>query len=59
MPYLSGMPKDPDKKRYEVHFLPDKSKEIEKAAKDANRSVKNYLETIILDFIEGLKKKKK
>jgi hypothetical protein len=57
MDYISTMPKDPKKIRNEVHFLPDQQKLIEKLAKESNRSVKNFLETIILEYLNNQKKK--
>ncbi|HZF64192.1 MAG TPA: hypothetical protein VEZ55_06905 [Chitinophagaceae bacterium] len=56
---IRTMPKDPNKKRFEVHFAPEQALQIEKMAKEQHRSVKNLLETFILAHLEDLKKKKK
>jgi hypothetical protein len=53
------MPKDPKKIRNEVHFLPDQQELIRKLAKEDKRSVKSFLEKIITDFLDKLKKDKK
>lgn len=57
MAYISAeMPKSPDKKRFEVHLLPDVIKELERISKKENRSLKNLLETIIKNYLEQNKK---
>lgn len=53
------MPKSPDKKRYEVHLLPEAGKEFEKLSTDEGRSIKNYMERVLLNHLEEKKKKKK
>jgi hypothetical protein len=58
MRYIRQMPKDPKKRRFEVHFLPDKSREFEKEAKKDGRSLKNLMEKILLDWLEKQKEKK-
>lgn len=52
------MPPSKDKKRFEVHLLADAVKAFEKLAKEDNRSIKNYMEKILLDHLEQKKKKK-
>lgn len=59
MTYISTMPPDKDKKRCEVHLMPDKLKEFERLAKKQNRSVKNLMETILLEYLEMSKNKGK
>jgi hypothetical protein len=58
MTYISAMPPSKEKKRFEVHLLPDAVKAFEKLAKDDKRSIKNYMEKILLDHLEQKKKKK-
>lgn len=55
MEYISSVPPSKDKKRFEVHLLPDAAKAFEKLAKQDSRSVKNLMEKILLDY---LRKKK-
>lgn len=56
MTYLSGvMPKDPNKKRFEAHFTPADAKKLEEQAKRENRSVKNLIETIVMDYLNKKK----
>jgi hypothetical protein len=50
------MPKDPKKRRFEVHLMPDKSKDFEKEAKKDGRSIKNLMEKILLDWLDSKKK---
>lgn len=52
------MPKSPEKKRFEVHLLPEAAKEFEKLAYKENRSIKNLMETILIKHLEDQKKKK-
>lgn len=59
MSYIaSQMPKDPNKKRIEAHLLPDDYKRFEELAKKENRSLKNYLETIVLKHLHDKKRSK-
>ena len=53
-PDLRTMPKAKDTKRIEVHLLPEVVAELQKQADKANRSLKNYCETLL---IEASKKK--
>jgi hypothetical protein len=58
MSYLRGaMPKSPTTKRIEVHLLPDVIEALKKLADKENRSLKNYLETLIHKHLEQQKKK--
>ncbi len=52
------MPKSPDKKRFEVHLLPEAYRQFEKLALEEGRSVKNYMERILLKYLEDKKKNK-
>jgi hypothetical protein len=58
MVYLSEMPPSKEKKRFEVHLLPDAVKAFEKLAQQDKRSIKNYMEKILLDHLETKKKNK-
>lgn len=58
MNYLSAeMPPSKEKKRFEVHLMPDKAKDFERISKKENRSIKNLMETILLEYLEARKKK--
>lgn len=56
--FRSKMPKSPSKQRFEVHFDKEDANRFYKLAAEQNRSVKNLMETILLEKL-GLEKKKK
>lgn len=57
MDYLSGtMPKSKETKRHEVHLMPDVIAELQKLADAANRSLKNYMETVLKEHVKEQKK---
>jgi hypothetical protein len=58
-PYISGMPKSPDTARHEVHLHPDVIKDLRKIAEDQNRSLKNLMEHVLINFAKENKKVKK
>lgn len=51
------MPKSPDTKRVEAHLLPDVILSLKKLADAQNRSLKNYIETILINHVKEQKKK--
>lgn len=55
MEYISQMPKSPKTIRKEVHLMPAVVKELEALAKKENRSLKNYMENIILNHVDSKK----
>jgi hypothetical protein len=55
--YIHEMPKDPKKKRFEVHLMPDKGKSFERESKKDGRSIKNLMEKILLDWLEKREKR--
>jgi hypothetical protein len=58
MDYLDGlMPKSPITKRVEAHLLPEVIDELRKLADKENRSLKNYIETLLVNHIKEQKKK--
>ena len=58
MAYISGsMPKSPETKRAEVHLLPEVFDQLKKLADKENRSLKNYMETILIKHVKEQKKK--
>lgn len=60
MAYIRGkMPPSKDKKRFEVHLMPEIVKEFEKLSQKENRSIKNLMETILIKYAEEQKKKGK
>lgn len=57
--YISAsMPKSPDTKRVEAHLMPDVIEGLKKLADKENRSLKNYIETLLIKHLEESKKKK-
>jgi mRNA-degrading endonuclease RelE of RelBE toxin-antitoxin system len=59
MTYLSDtMPKSDKTKRAEVHLLPEVFEQLKKLADKENRSLKNYMETVLIDHVKEQKKKK-
>lgn len=50
------MAKDPGKKRIEIHVTPDVKEALLKLAKADNRSLLNYIETLLTKHIEGQEK---
>ena len=59
MAYISGkMPKSDKTKRVEIHLLPEIIEDLKKLSVAANRSLKNYIETILIDQVNNSKKKK-
>lgn len=58
MNYISGsMPKAPETKRVEAHLMPDIIEALRKLADKENRSLKNYIETVLINHIKEQKKK--
>lgn len=58
MNYISSsMPKSPATKRIEVHLMPEVIEAIKKLADKENRSLKNYIETILIE-VSKVKQKK-
>lgn len=58
MVYISGfMPKSKDTKRVEAHLLPEVVEKLKALADKQNRSLKNYIETILINHIKEQKKK--
>jgi hypothetical protein len=58
-PYISGMPKSLDTARHEVHLHPDVIKDLREIAEDQNRSLKNLMEHVLINFAKENKKAKK
>lgn len=52
------MPKSNKTKRHEVHLLPEIIDALQKLADASNRSLKNYMETILIEHVKEQKKKK-
>lgn len=59
MPYIRQMPKDPNKKRVEVHLTPEQYKIFTEHAKEKYWSNKRLAEIIVSNYLESIKKKKK
>jgi hypothetical protein len=58
MTYFSTtMPKSDKTKRAEVHLLPDVFEQLKKLAYKENRSLKNYMETLLINHVKEQKKK--
>jgi mRNA-degrading endonuclease RelE of RelBE toxin-antitoxin system len=58
MEYISGsMPKSDKTKRAEVHLLPEIFEQLKKLADKQNRSLKNYMETVLINHVKDQKKK--
>ncbi len=58
MSYISAtMPKSPETKRIEVHLMPSIVKELQRLAELENRSLKNYIETLLQKHLEDQNKK--
>jgi mRNA-degrading endonuclease RelE of RelBE toxin-antitoxin system len=58
MNYISAsMPKSDKTKRAEVHLLPEVFEQLKKLADKENRSLKNYMETVLINHIKEQKKK--
>jgi hypothetical protein len=58
MEYISGsMPKSDKTKRAEVHLLPDIFEQLKQLADKQNRSLKNYMETVLINHVKEQKKK--
>lgn len=58
--YISGsMPKDPTKKRVEVHLTPEQFEQFEAIAKANYWSNKKLAEIIVIQYLEQQKKDKK
>lgn len=55
--YFAEMPKSDKTKRVEAHLLPEVVDALQKLAKDANRSLKNYIETLLIEHVKEQKKK--
>ena len=53
---VDQLAKDPDKKRVEIHLLPDVKDALVKLAKADNRSLLNYIETLLTRHVEEKKK---
>lgn len=59
MEYLSGtMPKSEKTKRIEAHLLPETVEALQALADKDNRSLKNYIETVLINHVKELKLKK-
>jgi hypothetical protein len=57
MNYISGsMPKSPDTKRVEAHLLPETVEALKQLADQQNRSLKNYIETVLINHVKDQKK---
>lgn len=52
-----GVPKSPDTKRIEVHLLPEIVEKLKAIADKENRSLKNYMETVLINHVKERKKK--
>jgi hypothetical protein len=50
------MPKAPQKKRFEVHLQPPVAQDFTRIAKKENRSIKNLMETVLLEWLDNKKK---
>lgn len=58
MNYISGsMPKSPTTKRVEAHLLPEVVEKLKELADKQNRSLKNYIETVLINHVKEQKKK--
>lgn len=58
MTYLSGsMPKSDKTKRAEIHLLPEVFEQLKKLADKENRSLKNYMETVLINHVKERNKK--
>lgn len=58
MNYLSRpMAKDPAKKRVEIHLMPKIKEALVKLAKEDNRSLLNYIETLLEKHVKEKEKK--
>jgi hypothetical protein len=51
------MPKSDKTKRAEVHLLPEVFVQLKKLADKENRSLKNYMETVLINHVKEQKKK--
>lgn len=51
------MPKSKDTKRIEAHLMPGVIDALKKLADKQNRSLKNYIETVLIKHVEEQKKK--
>lgn len=59
MTYISApVAKDPQKKRIEVHVMPELKEALLKLAKADNRSLLNYIETLLEKHVKEQGKKK-
>jgi hypothetical protein len=50
------MPKSPDTKRVEAHLLPETVEALKQLADQQNRSLKNYIETVLINHVKDQKK---
>ncbi len=58
MDYLSGtVPKSDKTKRVEVHLMPSVVKGLQRLADKENRSLKNYIETVLIQHVQEAKEK--
>jgi hypothetical protein len=57
MTYISDVPKSDKTKRAEVHLLPDIVKQLKVLADKENRSLKNYMETVLINHVKEQKKR--
>lgn len=58
MDYLDGlMPKSATTKRIEAHLLPEIVDKLKALADKQNRSLKNYIETVLIEHVKEQKKK--
>lgn len=57
MTYLSNVPKSPETKRIEVHLLPEIVEKLKALADKENRSLKNYMETVLIEHVNKKGKK--
>lgn len=53
------MPKSNETKRVEAHLMPDIVEDLKALADKANRSLKNYIETILIQHVKEQKKPKR
>ena len=56
MSTLAEMPPSKEKKRHEVHFLPNEVKDFIKMADAEGRSLKNWMETRLRELLPKKKK---
>jgi hypothetical protein len=54
---VAEMPKSDKTKRIEAHLLPEIVEQLQKLAKSANRSLKNYIETLLIEHVKDKKNK--